>query len=166
MEAGLDGIALTEHDLWWPHAEFEKLREKFPGLTIFRGAEYSCAEGHFLLLLPDGENNHLVKPCGIARLSEAVHRRGGLVIWAHPFRFGEDHSSWIDAVELDGIEVMSSNMDKRIALLARKIAQEKGLMMFYNSDTHRADTLGKYYNEIPVRLRRIEDLVGYLQNTP
>ena len=56
VEAGLSGIALTEHDVWWPLTDIQELQHRFPQLTIMRGIEYSCPEGHFLVFLPDPGN--------------------------------------------------------------------------------------------------------------
>jgi hypothetical protein len=133
---GIDGIALTEHDLWRPHDELVSLRARHPGLIIFEGMERSCREGHFLVFLPEHEGNRSTLPPGtVHALSPWTHARGGLLIWAHPFRFeGPRLPSWLNEVSIDGIEVASSNMNLRSAELAEKTARDYGLSVFTNSD--------------------------------
>ena len=162
LEAGLAGIAITEHDLWWPSEELQSLADRFPELVIFRGAEYACPEGHFLVFLPNGEDGGKdLNARSVLNLIAGVHERGGMLIWAHPLRFGES-LGWLKKAKLDGIEVASSNINARLGNIARKLAAHRDLGMFRNSDTHRANTLGKYYNEIPLQLRNTAEMIRYL----
>jgi hypothetical protein len=69
----------------------------------------------------------------------------------------------VDKADLDGIEVSSSNMDGRTGKLARRVAQEKGLRVFQNSDTHSLETLGQYYNELPGDIRSTSELIRHLR---
>lgn len=162
LKRGLRGIALTEHELWWPDRELNALRGAFPTLALFRGAEYTCREGHFLVFVADDQRDLPPQHSGVLKLIDAVHERAGLIIWAHPFRFGEPWSEWVDRADLDGIEVSSSNMDGRTGKLARKVAQARGLRTFHNSDTHSLETLGLYYNELEDDLTCTSDLIQSL----
>jgi predicted metal-dependent phosphoesterase TrpH len=164
LKAGLRGIALTEHDTWWPRRELDILSRKFPGLTIFRGVEYTCPEGHFLVFLPEKEERSFERKNGVLTLIEQVHNRGGLVIWAHPFRFGEDPSGWLGAADLDGLEVASSNMNNQTRRLARSIASQRNFRMFENSDTHQESTLGMFFNNIPFHLTNTDQLIHFMRN--
>ena len=163
LAMGLRGIALTEHDVWWPAAELAALQRLYPQLTLFRGSEYAFRDNHLLIFLPDGEDERIPRFKGVVDLVDAVHQRHGIVIWAHPFRFGVDWEDWIDAADLDGLEVWSSNMDHRTRALARQVAQRKGLRMFCNSDTHELATLGEYYNEIPRDLKSTLDFIRFVR---
>ncbi|UCH23695.1 MAG: PHP domain-containing protein [Deltaproteobacteria bacterium] len=164
VEVGLTGIALTEHDLWWPRSEYEGLKEMFPELTILQGIEYSCPQGHFLVFLPHSAEDLVFQSYKILNLIEEVHGHHGIVIWAHPFRFDYTfYPAWLDAADLDGIEVASSNMDHPMKILAQGVARQNGIMPFENSDAHHLDTLGKYFNEIPVRLKDTEDFIDYVR---
>jgi len=160
---GLRGIALTEHDVWWPESDLQKLQDRFNPLTIFRASEYAYRDDHFLIFLPDGQNERIPRFNGIVSLIDAVHQRNGIVIWAHPFRFGVEWMDWIDAADLDGLEVWSSNMDRRTHALARQVAERRGLRTFCNSDTHELETLGEYYNEIPEDLENTLDFIRFVQ---
>jgi len=44
IEAGLDGIVLTEHNHMWNIDEINQLRERFPGFKIFNGVEVSVKD--------------------------------------------------------------------------------------------------------------------------
>ena len=162
---GLTGIALTEHDAWWPATELSQLRAQFHDLVIFSGIEHACSEGHFLIFLPDAsQENHADVPRSICDLVAWVHAYEGIVIWAHPFRFGRTWlPRWVDQVELDGIEVASSNMDGRSRRLAGDVADRKGWRAFQNSDAHHTDILGQFGNTILELLKTNEDLIRYLR---
>ncbi len=165
LKAGLDGIALTEHDIVWDEDEFFELKDRFPQLTIFRGMEYSCPEGHFLIFLPEGNPYALEYDLSIRTLSPIVHEENGIVIWAHPFRYDRHLPQWLDAIDIDGLEVESGNMDRTATAMAQMIAEEKRLCPFRNSDAHHLDALGHYFNEVPVRLHNTTDVIEYIQNT-
>lgn len=163
MDKGLDGIALTEHDLWWPTAEFAALRERFRRLTIIAGAEYTSTDGHFLLFLPESEKMELPSGLGVLELLPEIHAHGGIVIWAHPFRWRRTIPDWLDDAPLDGMEVASNNMDFLAQTSALEIAQGRRMMMFRNSDAHHWRMLGHYGNHLPVRLAGTDDFIGYVK---
>ena len=163
VEIGLTGIALTEHDLWWPRSELNALRNRFPDLTILQGIEYACPEGHFLVFLPHPEARPAFKAHGILNLIKEIHHQNGIVIWAHPFRFDYSfYPVWLDATELDGIEVASHNMDSPLKTLAQGLALQTGIRPFKNSDAHHVDNLGKYFNEIEVLFKDTRDFIDYV----
>lgn len=164
VEAKLAGIALTEHDVWWPQADIQKLQDTFPGLTIIRGMEYSCPEGHFLVFLPNPENGNLPAWCSVLDLIPLVRKHGGIVIWAHPFRFKATKPTWLARAQPDGMEVASSNMHPQAETLARKVAAEKGIMTFCNSDAHHANLIGSYGNKLDRPLSCVEDFIIYVRN--
>jgi hypothetical protein len=163
VQLGFRGIGLTEHDVWWPSSDLVRLQKRFPQLSIFRGSEYALRDDHFLIYLPDGEDGKIPRTHDILGLIEAVHQREGIVIWAHPFRFDSDWSEWIDAADFDGLEIRSSNMDRRTQALARRVAERRDLFTFCNSDTHELETLGQYYNEIPEDLHCTLDFIRYVR---
>lgn len=163
-KAGLTGVALTEHDAWRPNAEIEALQTRFPELTIFQGVEYSCHEGHFLVFLPDPRDARGLTTNRVLKLIKAVHRRDGIVIWAHPFRFDPSILlPWLDAADLDGVETASGNMNSRMSNLARGVADLKGVMGFRNSDAHHVDALGKYYNSFEKPLKTAGELIRFVK---
>ena len=163
VDKGLTGIALTEHDFWRPAAEIQELQEEFPQLTIIGGMEHSCPEGHFLVFLPNPENGVIPEWFSVLDLIPLVHNYGGIVIWAHPFRFSSKRPSWLKHVKPDGLEVSSSNMHRQAEAKARKVAADRGILTFRNSDAHDAFIVGRYTNELDIRLTGVEDFITYVR---
>src|SRR5438270_5548718 len=112
QEIGLDGVVITEHDWLWTEAELEELRAAAPGLVVLAGIEVSAREGHFLAY---GVRDPFAcrRGIGAAELCREVHRQGGVVVAAHPFRWGQKFDSILrkERPELDGLELMTNNMD-------------------------------------------------------
>jgi predicted metal-dependent phosphoesterase TrpH len=151
LERGLSGIALTDHDVWWPDDEIETLRAKFPSLVILAGAEAALEEGHFLVFVRD-RAIELPFPGDIVELTDEVHDADGIVLWAHPFRYDPAMPRWLSRVSLDGIEVASSNMNGKTSERAAALARERRLPPFRNSDAHHADRLGMFRNDLRSRV--------------
>jgi len=163
IKAGLSGIGLTEHDRWWPQLRLDRLRTAFPDLAIFRGIECSSAEGHFLLFLPEGASGE-IGPAPLSRLAPKVRDLGGIVIWAHPFRYDRSIPSWLGDVPLDGIEVASTNMDQRANNLSLQIARTHGILALQNSDAHAPNAIGTYSNAFSRPLKDNNELIEYFRN--
>ena len=163
VEEGLAGIALTEHDVWWSLSEIQKLQHRFPELIIIRGMEHSCPEGHFLVFLPNPENGDIPGWCSVLDLIPLVHNYGGIVIWAHPFRYSSKRPNWLKHVQPDGMEVASSNMHTQAETMAVRVAAETGITTFCNSDAHHASLLGNYGNELNFSLTSVEDFITYVR---
>jgi len=163
VDSGLAGIALTEHDLWRPPSETLELQHRFPELTIMRGMEHSCSEGHFLVFLPNPENGDIPGWCSVLDLIPLVHKYGGIVIWAHPFRFSSKRPSWLKHVQPDGMEIASSNMHRQAEVMAKKIAAQRGILTLRNSDAHDAFIVGRYGNELDTKLTCVEDFITYVR---
>ena len=163
ISSGLTGIALTEHDLWWPEGEFRNLQAKFPDLIIFRGVEYACLDNDFLVFLPEPNYGVTLRFSNILELISRIHDLGGIVIWAHPFRYDRSIPEWLQEANLDGIEVDSNNMDNTAKGIAMEVARDRGYKVFQNSDAHIVDTLGRYYNDIPVLLENVKKLISYIK---
>jgi hypothetical protein len=158
----LTGFALTEHDIWWPLSEYEELKGFFPELVIFHGVEYAVSEGHFLVFLPDPAQN-LPHLSGLASLATHVRRHGGVIIWAHPFRYTRTPPNWLPRLCPDAMELSSSNMSSAVQSLARELAAKWQIPGFHNSDAHHAASLGLFYNDIEVKLTDNRALVDYIK---
>jgi predicted metal-dependent phosphoesterase TrpH len=162
IAAGLDGIVITEHDYIWPEAELDELRSFAPNLVILAGVEITGRGGDMLCY---GVTDISTLPQGIAwrELCREVHRQGGACIAAHPNRWGQPFERILreQKPELDGIEVMSNNMDADL----RERAQE--LLVKYphftqlgNSDSHAPETVGCCYTDFDADIRTAANLVA------
>jgi predicted metal-dependent phosphoesterase TrpH len=163
-QIGLDGVVITEHDWLWTEAELDILRNLGEGLVVLAGIEVSAVEGHFLVY---GVSNPLAVPrgIGVAQLCDEVHRQGGAVVAAHPFRWGQPFDEILreEQPELDGLELMSSNMDDACRQRTAQVHAQLRLAGLGNSDAHHEDVLGFCYTEFPDGIATARDLVAAIR---
>jgi predicted metal-dependent phosphoesterase TrpH len=170
QEIALDGIVITEHDKLWSNTELDELRRAAPGLVVLAGIEVSAREGHFLVYGVTDPSR--VRPgIGVADLCREVHRQGGAVVAAHPFRWGQpfDHILREEQPELDGLEMMSSNMDADCRRRTAEVQQRLQIAGLGNSDAHHEDVLGFCRTDFAVPVHTMADLVAAIrqrQTTP
>jgi hypothetical protein len=159
--AGLDGVVITEHDYMWHEEELQELRAAAPDLVILGGVEVTGRGGDVLVY---GVTNPFALPKGMpwGELCREVHKQGGAAVAAHPNRWGQPFEKVVrdQKAELDGIEVMSNNMDgplrERAAELLRAYPH---FAQLGNSDSHAPETVGCCYTEFGVEIRTSADLV-------
>lgn len=159
-EVGLDGIVITEHDWLWTDEELADLRRHANGLLVFAGIEVSAQEGHFLV---HGVKNpfNVPKGIGIVELCHEVHRQGGAVVAAHPFRWGQPFDDILHELqpELDGMELKTNNMDEECRWRAAVVREARGWAGMGSSDAHDVATVGCCYTEFPDGMRAYGDLI-------
>ena len=86
IERGLHGIAFTEHYYYGASEFVEVLKEKYQSsIAIFRGVEFSSAEGHCLIFGVDTDPLS-IKYASVNEVIRVVHQAGGVVIPSHPYR--------------------------------------------------------------------------------
>jgi predicted metal-dependent phosphoesterase TrpH len=164
-ELKLDGVVITEHDWLWTEEELEELRAAAPGLVVLAGIEVSCFEGHFLTY---GVRDPFVLPHGIRvfDLCKEVHRQGGAVVAAHPFRWGQRFDEILknEKPELDGLELRTSNMDANCRRRAAEIQKTYNLAGLGSSDAHSESVLGYCYTEFDAQIRDTKGLVAAIRS--
>ena len=165
IRAGLDGIVITEHDCLWPEHELEELRAAAPGLVILGGVEIAGRGGDMLCY---GVTDLSALPKGVAwpELCREVRRQGGACVAAHPNRWAQPFEKLLSEQrpELDGIEVMSNNMDAELR------GRAAGLLVKYphfaqlgNSDSHDPATVGCCHTDFDAEIRTMRDLVDAIR---
>jgi predicted metal-dependent phosphoesterase TrpH len=163
-QIGLDGVVITEHDWLWTQPELDGLRALGDGLVVLAGIEVSAREGHFLVY---GVTNPFAVPrgIGVAELCGEVHRQGGAVVAAHPFRWGQPFEEILqeERPDLDGLEMMSSNMDEDCRRRTQEVQAKLAVAGLGNSDAHHEDVLGYCYTEFPDGIRTSADLVAAIR---
>ncbi|MBI5641809.1 MAG: PHP domain-containing protein, partial [Nitrospirae bacterium] len=88
VKLGLHGMAFTEHYSYEASEPVERLREKYRGrIVIFRGVEFSAAEGHCLIFGVNTDSLSL-RHAPVAEIIRIVRSEGGVVIPSHPYRGG------------------------------------------------------------------------------
>lgn len=162
---GLDGVVITEHDYLWPESELEELRAAAPELIVLSGVEITARGGDMLVY---GATDPFALPRGIAwpELCREVHRQGGVAVAAHPNRWGQPFERIIreQKPELDGIEVMSNNMDPDLRRRAAELlVKYPHFAQLGNSDSHDPATVGCCYTEFDCDIRTTADLVAAIR---
>jgi predicted metal-dependent phosphoesterase TrpH len=165
LAAGLDGIVITEHDRLWPEKELDELRAAAPGLVVLNGVEVTGTGGDVLCY---GVTDASALPRGIGwpELCREVHRQGGVAVAAHPNRWGQPFEEIVreQRPELDGIEVMSNNMDADLrGRAAELLAKFPHFAQLGNSDSHDPATVGGCYTDFDCEIRTTADLVAAIR---
>jgi predicted metal-dependent phosphoesterase TrpH len=162
---GLNGVVITEHDWLWTEDELNELRRAHPDLVILAGIEVSAREGHFLVY---GVHNPFALPhgIGVSNLCREVHRQGGAVVAAHPYRWRQPFDQILaeQRPDLDGLELMTSNMDEECRRQAALVNKQLGLCGLGSSDAHDEDVLGFCYTEFHADIRNSVDLVATIRS--
>ncbi len=148
IELGLHGIAFTEHYYLSASEPIEPLREKYANtIRIFRGVEFSAAEGHCLVFGADTDRFGM-KYGPVAELIRFVNAAGGVVIPSHPYRPGTSLGDLAQEVAglaglegCNGANMHSYNMKAIEAAAALKLPYTGG------SDAHAPGEVGSCYTE-------------------
>jgi predicted metal-dependent phosphoesterase TrpH len=153
IELGLNGIAFTEHYSYASSEPIEALKEKYQhSIRIFRGVEFSAAEGHCLVFGADTDKMGM-KYAPVAELVRRVSEAGGLVIPSHPYRPGTSLGDLVRTVSgLAGLE--GCNGANMHAYNKKAIEAAGDLMLPYTggSDAHAPEEVGSCYTEFSDRV--------------
>ena len=159
-KAGLDGVAITDHDT--VSGALEALRSRPKGLMVIPGVEVSTSSGHILAL---GVREDVKSGMPVPDTVEAIHDLGGVAVIAHPYDiirdgmgFGVAESSGADAVEV------LNSMSRPYVLyswLARRLADKLGLPGVAGSDAHSADAVGYGYTLFEAS-SGVDDILDYI----
>lgn len=153
-QAGLDGVALTEHGMRWPDDEFDRLQQAAApyGVLFINGQEIHArdeqgrSEGEYLIF---GIKRSLTKTQSARQLVETVHGEGGVIIAAHPYKLsrgGRSHyygaGDLIYQLNLDGIEFCHPDHSEIAMAKVQKALEEKCLPGTGGSDAHKILNIG------------------------
>jgi len=170
-KAGLDGLALTDHNTC---DGCRYLRDKgllredgepVDQFLVIPGVEVSTAEGHLLCLgawLPNG-----LKGIPAKEAIAMVRAQNGIAIPAHPYdkmRAGI-REEYLDELEMDGLEVFNA----ATALQhhndsAKAYAMRRGLPMTAGSDAHHHRAVGRSYTNFPAAQLNMRSILDSLKN--
>lgn len=153
---GLDGLALTEHDV--P----SKVKGFVKNILIIPGLEVQTSMGHVLVL---GLNQWCLKPGlkPIYVVLEEAERLGAVTILAHPFprTLIPSFILRIRRRGLDAIEVLNSGtilypISSRINM---RVSLKFNIPMTAGSDSHIPRTIGYAYTLVETSSTHIEDIL-------
>ncbi|WP_408960299.1 PHP-associated domain-containing protein [Natrinema sp. 74] len=144
--AGLDGIAVTDHDTL---ANVGAVQNAVPdGFDVIPGVEVTTTEGH-LLALDVAETPPKRDPLTVV---DHVHAQGGVAVLSHPFDalrqyYETDLDALADAV--DGVETINSRCVRhRFNQRATAFAAAHGLAATGGSDAHFPMEIGRAYTTV------------------
>ncbi|HEX7515638.1 MAG TPA: PHP domain-containing protein [archaeon] len=135
---GLDGIAVTDHMTINGGIETRKMNLD-PDFYVIVGSEIETNNKEDLVGLFLTEE---IKSRNTEDVITEIKAQGGVVFWAHPFRFGKNllHS---DAIEqLDLIEGFNSKTSASRNALAEQLARKYDKPVIGASDAHQAFEIG------------------------
>jgi len=166
----IDGIVLTEHRQWNPHADYRALEDKY-GLLILRGAEVETDYGHVLVY---GVNDAITRRFDFtnvrlpaAELIPAVSALGGIAAPCHPGRPTIGLCAhYEDKPPLEGIvavEALNGGSRRGENERVQQLIADHGYGAFGGSDSHLVSFIGICATEFECAVRTIEDLVSALQ---
>lgn len=188
-EAGFTGIIMTDHffggntavnrelpweeriDLFWSGYEDAKEEGDRIGLDVFFGLEQNHSGDEYLIyglskeyMKAHPEMEHWTR----RQQLEEVHKAGGCVIQAHPFRI----RGYMDRIRLctqfcDGIEAANLGNEPLDDARAFLMGRELGLVMTAGSDNHNSPVpgpFGPYGVVLEKRLTSIQDYVRIILN--
>ena len=186
-DAGYTGIIMTDHffrgntavprnlpdweervDLFWRGYEDAKEEGDRIGLDVFFALEENHTGDEYLIygltkeyMKAHPEMEHWTRQ---QQLDE-VHKAGGCVIQAHPFRI----RNYMDRIRLglhfcDGIEATNCGNDALDDARAIRYGREFGLVMTAGSDNHKSPAKETYGVILQKRLTSIQDYVQIILN--
>ncbi|MEE9913645.1 MAG: PHP domain-containing protein [Deltaproteobacteria bacterium] len=171
VSAGLSGIALTEHGMRWPDAEFDKLVRQAAarGLVMINGQEIHArdvrgrSEGEYLLF---GLKRSVTETRTAADLLKTVHDEGGIAIAAHPYKLsrgGRSHyygaGDLIYKLPLDGIELFHPDHGEPAMKKVQKAMDELKIPGTGGSDAHKILNIGSHVTLFENRITGEEDFI-------
>jgi len=149
QEAGLDGIAITDHNSVQSFFVASKLAEDLGlDLIIVPGAEISTSEGHLIAL---GTRNLVPSGLSAVETAEHAHNNGGIAVAPHPYAFFRQGIRNLQAKRLDAVETFNSkHLFGFSNYLAHRSARKLNLGVTGGSDSHKVETIGYGYTEVNV----------------
>jgi predicted metal-dependent phosphoesterase TrpH len=157
--AGLDGVALTEHDALRPLEEVEALAAR-TGILVLRGIEITTDIGHVLAF---GLRCYSPALRSIEALRHEADACGAVIFLAHPYRGWNRPIDWERLPELvHGVEALNGQEHATRNERAQRLATGFSLPGIGGSDTHFLPGLAVCATRLPHRPAGEADLVGML----
>ncbi len=153
IELGLQGIAFTEHYYYGASEPVEDLKDKYKdSIMIFRGVEFSTAEGHCLVFGADTDKLG-IKYAPVADVVRFVNEGGGVVIPSHPYRPGTSLGDLVRSLNgFAGLEGFNGANMHSYNVKAIDAAKAMRLPFTGGSDAHAPREVGSCYTEFRERV--------------
>jgi predicted metal-dependent phosphoesterase TrpH len=153
IQRGLQGVAFTEHYYYEASEPVEGLKDKYGDrILIFRGVEFSTAEGHCLVFGLNTDSLSL-KYAPAGEVIQAVNSAGGFAIPSHPYRSVNSLGDLVKSVK--GIRALEGyngcNMHP-YNVRAVETARILGIPYTGGSDSHASLDVGSCFTEFDDRV--------------
>lgn len=150
---GLDGIAITDHHVT-RHPVSDDVAKQFEdaGIVVFRGAEYSSAQGHMLVFGVDIAALNLGLYAFPQLVIDRANEAGGCVVPSHPFKgykraFYRAVLDLRDIVAWEGLNGKCTYQAMEANHKAMALANRYDMPTTGGSDAHDAQGFGLCYTE-------------------
>lgn len=158
--AGLDGLAVTDHNLCTP------VPQRLNGVLLIPGCEVSTTQGHITGLFLEGPLDlESLRRDGLPDGAEAVaeiHRRGGVAVLAHPYQSRSAEPEGFDFRPdcVEGANARAALKVKEANERAAALARAWGLPGVGGSDAHSRREVGNAYTRIEAGGLTLAELKG------
>jgi predicted metal-dependent phosphoesterase TrpH len=148
IDLGLHGVAFTEHYYFGASEHVGILREKYKDrILIFRGVEFSSAEGHCLIFGVDTDTLSM-KHAPVRDIIRIVNKAGGVVIPSHPYRSVNSLGDLVRNVEgICALEGYNGCNMHAFNVKAIQSAEMLTLPFTGGSDSHASQEVGSCFTE-------------------
>ena len=175
VQAGLDGLAITEHGMRWPDGQFGDLRQQAArqNIVLINGQEIpatspdNALEGEFLVF---GVSSSLTGRYTAKELVGIVHGEGGILIAAHPYKLSRNgRSRYYGAGDLvydlgiDAIELCHPDHGEQAMKRARRAMAALGIPGTGGSDAHKNFMIGSHVTLFENEVRSEVDFIDEIR---
>ncbi len=172
---GLDGVCLTEHDIFWAAGEVMELSRRHDFLVL-PGCEINTDPGHVLVFGLERYEFGMHRP---EYLKALVEQAGGAIIAAHPYRRrflpgpAEKTGAREEMLEraskdrffqyCQAIEGLNGRGTTEQNRFSQDLGDRLSAPFTAGSDAHRVEQLGTAATEFPENVRGLDDLIACLR---
>lgn len=154
---GLDGFAITDHNVVEGADKAFKLAKKNKDVVVVRGVEVSSEDGHILAY---GVTEQIPRGLSSEETVERIIDAGGVAVAAHPFRRASGlGSEVVKRVKFKSIEVLNHRSMHKENQRARNLAKELGAGITGGSDAHFEKELGLAATEFKLESVNEADII-------
>lgn len=165
----IDGLVLTEHRQWDPHADYRALEDQY-GILILRGAEVETDYGHVLIY---GVNDDITARFDFSNVRlpaqeviTEVFRLGGFALPCHPGRptigLCEHYANKPPLEGVVAVEALNGGSRRGENERVQALIDKYGYHAVGGSDSHLVSFVGICATEFEGEVRSIDDLLGAL----
>jgi len=154
---GLNGLAITDHDVIDGAIKAFKLADKF-GLIVVPGIEVTTKEGEIIVL---GVKSSIKRKQPAVETVRKARELGGFIVVPHAYDFFRGALGRVaEYLDVDAVEVLNGGEFLPFSNnFARKLAERRKLPMTAGSDAHSIKTLGCAYTIIQEEVSNYQDVI-------